>query len=91
MGGFGGIGTSNRGWFANLLAEVCSLSGLRGGNEIAFTLTEFLWLELYRSPFTMGFWNDVAVAQGVERGYEVERLTDHVSAVTFNAPPDITE
>jgi hypothetical protein len=70
---------------------VCSVSGLQGGNEIALTLAEFIWSELYRSPVTMGFWIDVAVAQGLERGYEVGRLTDHVSAATFNAPPDITE
>jgi hypothetical protein len=91
VGGFGGIGTPNRGWFANLLAEVCSMSGLRGGDEISFTLAEFLWCELYRGPFTMGFWNDVAVAQGVEIGYEVGRLADHVSVAPFNAPPDITD
>jgi hypothetical protein len=91
MGGLGGIGTPSRGWFANLVAEVCSVSGLRGGNEVAFTLAEFLWSELYRSPVTMGFWNDVAVAQGINEGYEVRRLTDHVAAATFNAPPDIVE
>jgi hypothetical protein len=91
MGGLGGIGTSSRGWFANLVSEVCSVSGLRGGNELAFTLAEFLWSELYRSPVTMGFWNDVAVAQGIDRGYEVRRFTDHVVAATFNAPPDIVD
>jgi hypothetical protein len=51
MGGVGGSGTLNRGWFANVLA----------------------------------------VAQGVERGYEVGRFANHVSAAAFNAPPDITE
>jgi hypothetical protein len=39
----------------------------------------------------MGFWNDVAVAQGIDRGYEVRRFTDHVVAATFNAPPDIVD
>jgi hypothetical protein len=91
IGGLGGIGTSCQGWFANLVAEVCSVSGLRGGNEVAFTLVEFLWSELYRSPVTMGFWNDVAVAQGIDRGYEVRRFTDHVVAQTFNAPPDVVD
>jgi hypothetical protein len=37
----------------------------------------------------MGSWNDVAVAQGTDKGYEVQRFTDHVAAATFNAPPDI--
>jgi hypothetical protein len=39
----------------------------------------------------MGFWNDVAVAQGVERGFEVGRLTDHVTVAPINAPQDLTE
>jgi hypothetical protein len=42
IGGPGGIGIPSREWFANLGAEVCSASGLRGGNEVAFTLAEFL-------------------------------------------------
>jgi len=91
MGGLGGIGTSSRVWFATLVAEVCSLSGLRGGDELALTLDDFLWSELYRSPMTLGFWNDVAVAQGIDGAYEVRRPTDHVAAQTFNAPPEIVE
>jgi len=91
MGGLGGIGTSSLEWFANLVSEVCSVSGLRGGNEIAFTLAEFIWSELYRSPATMEFWNDVAVPQGIDRGYEVRRFTGHIVAATFNAPPDLVD
>jgi hypothetical protein len=91
MGGLGGNGTPNRSWFASELAEACEASGVRGGNEVAFTLAEFIWTELYRSPVTMGFWNDVTIAQGIGWGYEVRRLTDHVSAQTFNAPPEIMD
>jgi hypothetical protein len=91
LGGLGGIGTSNREWFAHLVAEVCSISGLRRGDEVAFSLADFLWSELYRSPVTLGFWHDVAVAQGIDEGYEVRWFTDHVTAQTFNAPPDIVE
>lgn len=86
MGGVGAIGSSNKAWFAKVLAESCLALGIRGGNEIAFTLKEFFWSELYRSPVTAPFWNDVARAQGMTGGYEVYRLTDRVSAQTFNAP-----
>jgi len=86
MGGVGAIGASDKGWFARTLAESCQALGLRGGNEIAFTLSEFFWSELYRSPVNAPFWNDVAREQGMVGGYEVRRLTDHVSAHTFNSP-----
>lgn len=65
------------------------MSGLRGGDEIAFSLAEFFWSDLYRSPVTAGFWNDLALAQGIDGGYEVRRFTDHVAAQTFNATPDM--
>lgn len=90
MGGVGAIGASNKAWFAKVFAESCQTLGLRGGNEIAFTLKEFFWSELYRSPVTAPFWSDVAKVQGVG-GYEVRRLTDHVSAQTFNAPANLVE
>jgi hypothetical protein len=91
MGGLGSTGTPNRSWYADLLAKACIAAGLRGGNAIAYALAEFLWSELYRSPVTMGFWNDVAGAQGVDKGYDVKRLTDHISVATFNAPPNMLE
>jgi hypothetical protein len=31
------------------------------------------------------------VGKGVERGFEVGRLTDHGTAAPFNAPPDLIE
>jgi hypothetical protein len=86
IGGLGSMGTPNRGWYAELLAKTCIALGLRGGNAIAYALTEFLWSELYRSPMTIGFWNDVARAQGMDGGYEVKKLTGHISATAFNTP-----
>lgn len=86
LGGMGAIGAPSKEWFANILADSCRALGLRGGNEIAFTLKDFFWSELYRSPVTAPFWNDVARAQGMAGGYEVRRLTDHMSAHTFNSP-----
>jgi len=91
MGGLGGNGTPNRAWYATLLAQICLVDGIRVGNAIAHVLAEFLWSEWYRSPVTVGFWNDVARAQGMHEGYEVRKITDHVSASTFNAPPNMEE
>jgi hypothetical protein len=91
IGGLGSTGTPNRGWYAGLLAQACIALGLRGGNAIAYALTEFLWSELYRSPMTIGFWNDVARAQGMEGGYDVKMLTDHISVAVFNASSNMLE
>ncbi len=91
MGGLGSSGTPNRGWYAELFAEICIASGLREGNAISYALAEFLWTELYRSPVTIGFWNDVARAQGIEGAYHVKALTDHTSVAVFNAPPNMSE
>jgi hypothetical protein len=90
MGGLGSSGGPNRGWYAKLFAEICMAMGLRGGNSIAYALAEYLWSDLYRSPVTVGFWNDVARAQGMEGGsFDVKRLTDHLSVAAFNAPPEM--
>jgi hypothetical protein len=91
MGGLGSAGTPNRGWYANLLAEACMASKHRGANAVVFGLTEFLWSESYRSPHTMGFWNDVAKVQGLDGGYDVRRLTDDISVEGFNLPPNLIE
>lgn len=91
MGGLGSTASPNLGWYAGLLAQTCMASGLRGGNAIAYALAEFLWSELYRSPMTMRFWNDVARAQGIEGGYDVKMLTDHISVAVFNAPSNMLE
>ncbi|KAH8782098.1 hypothetical protein BGZ57DRAFT_852885 [Hyaloscypha finlandica] len=91
MGGLGSSGTPNSLWYAKLFAEICISSGLRGGNAISHALAGFLWTELYRTPVTIGFWSDVARAQGIEGGYDVRKLTAHVSVAVFNAPPDMSE
>jgi hypothetical protein len=91
IGGLGSTGTPNRGWYAGLFAQTCVALGLRGGNAIAYALTDFLWSELYRSPMTIGFWNDVARAQGVEGGYDAKMLTDHISVAVFNASSNMLE
>jgi hypothetical protein len=91
IGGLGSTGTPNRGWYAGLFAQTCVVLGLRGGDAIAYALTEFLWSELYCSPMTIGFWNDVATAQGMEGEYDVKMLTDHISVAVFNAPSNMLE
>jgi hypothetical protein len=85
MGGLGSSSTADRQWYAKLLVEACVISGLRGVNNITSMLAEFLWTELYRSPTTFRFWNDVTKAQGVDNGYEVRRLPDHISVASFNS------
>lgn len=60
------------------------------GNQIASMLEEFLWSEMYRSPVTRRFSEEVAKAQRFEGSYEVRRLADHMSVACFNAPPDLT-
>lgn len=87
MGGLCGVETSDRTWFANLVADFCVELGIYSGNEIATLLSEFFWSELYRSPMTSGFWGDVAKAQGVDGSYDVRKLSDHVSLAIFNVPP----
>jgi len=64
MGGIGGMGTENQGWYAKLLVDACLISGVRARTEIAFTLVDFLWNEQYFGPVSVGFWNDVAAAEG---------------------------
>ena len=91
LGGLCGVESSERGWFASLVANFCLELGVHGGNEIAAMLSGFFWSELYRSPMTMGFWADVAKAQGFKGGFGVRKLSDHVSVAIFNAPPDTEE
>jgi hypothetical protein len=91
IGGLGSTGTPNRGWYAGLFAKTCRALGLRGGNAIPYALTEFLWSELYRSPMTIGFWNDVARSQGMEGVYDVKMVTDHISVAVFNASSNMLE
>ena len=70
MAGVGGSPFSERDCFAILIVTFCQELGLHGGGQIASMLEDFLWLELYRSPVTGGFWTSVARAQGFKTGYE---------------------
>jgi hypothetical protein len=91
LGGLSGSPLSDRAWFAHRVADFCLELGLWGGNHISAMLEDFLWSEFYRSPVTRRFWEEVAKAQGFEKGYEVRRLADHVSVTCFNAPPDFED
>lgn len=66
MGGMASYNTPNRSWFVDRFAGFCGEVGLRGESAVSDAVKELLWTELYRSPVTAGFWNDVARAQGVE-------------------------
>jgi hypothetical protein len=71
IGGFGSIGTEDQGWFIKFLAASCHAAGIVGVNELALSLTEFLWSEFYLGPIFNGFWNNFAVAQAVEAANEI--------------------
>jgi hypothetical protein len=89
MGGLSGNLLSEQVWFAKKVSHFCLELGNRGGDSIAYFLEEFLWSQLYRSPVPRRLWEQVAKAQGgFEEGYEVRRLPDTISFVSFNAPPD---
>jgi hypothetical protein len=89
MGGLSGSPSLERVWFANRAAYFFRKLGLCGGDQIKYMLDNFLWSELYRSPVTERFWNEVAKAQGSVVGYEVHRTVNCVSLVYFNAPADV--
>jgi len=90
----GGIVTSESpepNWYAKQVAELCLTLGVHGGTQVASMLDEFIWSELYRSPMTAAFWNDVGKFQGSRGSYEVKRLVDHAVMAIFNVAPAITE
>lgn len=86
MAGIGGA-APDRVWFGGQVAEFGMQLGVHGGNEIAMMLGDFLWSELYRSPATMVFWNEVARKQGFEGAYGVRRPGEGVALAIFNAAP----
>jgi hypothetical protein len=90
MGGLSGSPSAERVWFAEQVAELGLELGISEGDQLASMLEGFLWSELYRSPVTRRFWDEVAKKQACD-GYEVRRLPDHVSFVAFNAPPDFDD
>ncbi len=46
-GGLRSVGTEDQVWFIRLLAQFCCATGITGMNEIALSLTEFVWSEFY--------------------------------------------
>lgn len=88
IGGLSGNLLSEQVWFAKLVSDYCLELGLCGGDGIASFLEKFMWSELYRSPVTQRFWEQISKAQGSETGYEVRRLPDTIAFISFNASPD---
>jgi hypothetical protein len=84
VAGLAGNSSSEEPWFATKVAEFCLNRGLVGGDNIAFTLRDFLWTELYRSPVTLSFWSKVAKAQGFESRFDVRPLSDRASGLMYN-------
>jgi hypothetical protein len=63
MGGLGSIGTEGQLWFTRLLAQFCCTTGIVGTDEIALSLTEFVWSEFYRGPIFDEFWKHYAIVR----------------------------
>ena len=58
MGGLGGVGTENQGWFASLLCEAAKGSGLTSFDDVKGIVGEWLWSGLYGDVVGEGFWAD---------------------------------
>ena len=71
VGGLAGTGTDNQGWFAELLSESCLAAGINRMAELALFLSEFLWSGSYLGPVCKEFWDDVAAAQAIKAGNEM--------------------
>ncbi|KAE9380996.1 hypothetical protein N431DRAFT_477794 [Stipitochalara longipes BDJ] len=72
IGGLASIGSDDQRWFIQLLAHSCFAAGISRADELATSLTEFLWTDFYLGPLLDEFWNDLSVAQTVmEAGDEV--------------------
>jgi hypothetical protein len=63
IGGLCSVGTDDQLWFVQLLAQLCSASGIAGTTELSLSLTEFLWSDFYLGPFFDEFWSEFAVTQ----------------------------
>jgi hypothetical protein len=91
----GGLGTSKTGdrlWFAQHLADACSMLGLSGGDELGVALQDFIWLKLYRTPSFSDFWDEVARAQGVDESeFGTKMLNDSVVMCCFNRFLDVDD
>jgi hypothetical protein len=86
LGGIGGVRTPNQALCANLLVDACVVSGVRTRTEIGLSLAEFLWTDLYLSPFSMGFWDKFGAAQ-IARDWERNPRHGRDLALLAEAPP----
>ena len=84
IGGLGAAKRDDRQWYAAHLADACNASGLKGGDELAVALRDFMWIEMYRAPVFAVFWQEVARSQGVRRGYGTRKLKDSIAMCLFN-------
>jgi hypothetical protein len=91
MGGLAGNANSEGPWFVKSVADFCLELGLVTGIQIAHMLGEWMWSDLYISPVTRRFWQEVALALGKERtkAFETRRLQDKISLIYYNTPPDV--
>jgi hypothetical protein len=76
MGGLTTVGMEAQGRYAALLAEACYAAGVTGTTELAISLAEFLWTDLYLDTTYKRFWdavgmlwNAVAASHGVARSW----------------------
>ena len=61
MGGLTTIGMEAQGRYASLLAEACYAAGITGTAELAISLSDFLWTDLYLDTTYKRFWDAVGV------------------------------
>jgi hypothetical protein len=78
-------------WYAKQVAELCLTLGVYGGTHVASMLDGFIWSELYRSPMTKDFYNDVGKLRGFRGSYEVKRVADYVIMPILNRAPAFLE
>jgi hypothetical protein len=65
IGGLASLGTEDQEWFTKLLAQSCSSGGISGTNELALSLTDFMWSGFYLGPIFDEFWDDVSIVRAV--------------------------
>jgi hypothetical protein len=63
IGGLGSIGTEDQAWYIRVLAQFCFATGIAGMDEIALSLTEFVWSEFYQGSIFDEFWKDYAIVR----------------------------
>lgn len=86
LAGIGGMDSEkgNGRFFASVLATFCKLDGIEELQGLKERLEDFFWTELYRTPFSGGFWGWVEDAGGWREGWETRRLTDELVGQAFN-------